>query len=183
MRSVQFHPVTGLRPSLAPRRAILARWVAGLGVLVWLAGCSPADRQSGTRPESPAAPGTRTDEVAFLSNSEEALRLARDQKKLVMLDLYTDWCTWCKKLDEDVYPKPEVVEAVRQSFVPLKLNPETTEQGASLMKKFGVDGFPTILILDGEGNLVHRIVGYREAPEFVKELEAAKAHGAPASGA
>jgi thiol:disulfide interchange protein len=102
------------------------------------------------------------------------MTLARAQRRLVMVDLYTDWCVWCKKLDSDVYTDPAVEKEVARGFVPLKLNPEKQKEGADLAAKHAVQGYPCILFLDSSGKLVSRLDGFVPAEQFVKVLKDAR---------
>jgi len=121
-----------------------------------------------------AAAGT----IEFLTSPDAALTQASNGNKLVMVDVYTDWCTWCHKLDEEVYAKPAVASALQKDFVSLKVNPEKADK--DFVDKYGVEGFPTILFLNGKGKEVHRIVGYVPEADFLKELETAKQKAASA---
>jgi thiol-disulfide isomerase/thioredoxin len=94
---------------------------------------------------------------------------AKSSGKLIMIDFYTDWCGWCKKLDADTYPAPEVVKE-SESFVPIKLNAEKDADGIRLAKKFGINGYPTILFLDANENLAYKVVGYESAADFAKSM-------------
>jgi thiol:disulfide interchange protein len=97
----------------------------------------------------------------------QALAEAKSKHTLIMIDFYTDWCEWCKQLDTDVYPDPGVISAVDR-FAPIKLNAE--KDGATLAAKYGVDGYPTILLLSPSGVLVSKIGGYEEAEQFASDL-------------
>jgi len=92
--------------------------------------------------------------------------------KLIMIDFYTDWCGWCKKLDSDTYPAPEVV-AQAGKFVPVKLDAEKDPEGVRLAKKFKVNGYPTILFIDANENLAYKIVGYEPARDFAASMKKA----------
>jgi len=94
---------------------------------------------------------------------------AKSSGKLIMIDFYTDWCGWCKKLDADTYPAPEVVKQ-SENFVPIKLNAEKDADGIRLAKKFGVTGYPTVLFLDSKENLAFKIVGYAPAKDFAASM-------------
>jgi len=89
-----------------------------------------------------------------------------------MIDFYTDWCGWCKKLDADTYPAPTVVKQ-SEKFVPIKLNAEKDPDGIRLAKKFGVNGYPTVLFIDGNENLVYKVVGYSPPKEFADSMSKA----------
>lgn len=94
---------------------------------------------------------------------------AKSSGKLMMIDFYTDWCGWCKKLDADTYPAQEVVKQ-SVKFVPIKLDAEKDAEGVRLAKKFGIDGYPTILFIDGNENLVYKVVGYEPAKQFAVSM-------------
>lgn len=49
---------------------------------------------------------------------------AVSEKKIALIDAYTEWCGWCKKMDRDTYTNPEVVKTLNKYFVPIKFNPE-----------------------------------------------------------
>jgi len=120
-------------------------------------------------------------EVAWAKSYEAGLARVRAEKKPVMIDLYTDWCGWCKKLDEDVYPT-ESVATLSKQFVCIKLNPEQDKKNG---KKFKVEGFPTIVFLNTKGAEINRIGGYLPAPKFAEEMKKALAAAgvkAPAKG-
>ncbi len=104
------------------------------------------------------------------------LDYARSMHVKVMVDVYADWCKWCKKLDADVYTDPALMSYLEHHFILVKLNAEstaeffyngqqTTEQAWA--RAFGIKGLPTILFLDGDGKLVHSWSGYLGAPGFL----------------
>jgi len=107
-------------------------------------------------------------EIKWAKDWADAQRQATASNKLVMIDFYTDWCGWCKKLDKDTYSADSVVKA-SASVVSVKINAE--KEGVALAKKYGVSGFPTILFVDAKGVVAGRIVGYLPAEPFKVELE------------
>jgi len=94
---------------------------------------------------------------------------AKSSGKLIMIDFYTEWCGWCKKLDSDTYPAPEVIK-LSEKFVPIKLDAEKDPEGVRLAKKFGVNGYPTILFLDANETLQYKVVGYEPAKDFATSM-------------
>ena len=112
----------------------------------------------GTRTEAQAAGSIR-----WGKSFESALAQARRTHKLVMVDFYTDWCGWCKRLDKDVYTDKRVV-ALSSQFVPVKVNAE--KEGASAARRYNVTGFPTILFVGESGQVVNRIGGYLPPDQF-----------------
>lgn len=124
-----------------------------------------------------ARPEGRADEsrssgpgVAFASGSfDEALARARSEKKILLVDVYTDWCGWCKKLDREVFGDARVAEASR-ALVAVRINAE--KEGEKVAQRYDVQGYPTVLFVDGSGSVVKRIDGYVDAAEMLQTLKA-----------
>ena len=112
-------------------------------------------------------------EIAWRTSLAQAKREAKAQNKLIMVDLYTDWCGFCKKLDRETYTDAGVLKLTAAKFVPLKLNPEKQPDAAQLAKKARVQGFPTILFINADGEIYHRIGGYAPAQPFMEEMNQA----------
>jgi len=110
-------------------------------------------------------------EVLWASTFELGMKKAKSKDLPVMVDIYTDWCGWCKKLDKDVYSKPEVI-ALSKEFVCIKLNPEKDRRNGRLFK---VDGYPAIIFTDAKGKELHRIGGYLAPEPFLAEMKKALA--------
>ncbi len=107
--------------------------------------------------------------IGWKKGYSAAMAESKSSGKLIMIDFYTDWCGWCKKLDADTYPAPAVVKASEQ-FIPIKLNAEKDAEGIRLAKKFNVTGFPTVLFLDSNETAAYKIVGYQPAADFAKSM-------------
>ncbi len=123
--------------------------------------------RSGGSAETALPPGSG---VTFASGTfEEALDRARAEKRLVLVDIYTDWCGWCKKLDREVFGDPKVAEASR-NLVAIRVNAE--KGGESVARRFDVQGYPTVLFVDGSGNVVKRIDGFVSSAEMLRILAA-----------
>jgi thiol:disulfide interchange protein len=104
-------------------------------------------------------------------NYDAALAKAETDDKLIMIDVYTDWCAPCKKMDKETFPAEEVVNKAA-NFINLKLNAEKG-QGPEVQKKFGVTAYPTILFVNGKGELVHTVVGLQSAQQLAAEMDKA----------
>jgi len=109
-------------------------------------------------------------DVNWEQNYDAALQKAKKEQKLVMVDMYTDWCGWCKRLDKDAYSNKDVTAKLSKEFVSVKINPEKSAQGAKLAKEFGTRGYPHIVFLDTAGKKFAEIPGYLPANEFLKRL-------------
>jgi len=109
--------------------------------------------------------------VPWETSLSQAKAKAAAENKLVLVDFYTDWCKWCKKLDAETFASPAVAEAIAASFVPVRLNAEKEGEGDA--SRLGVNAYPTVVFLDAKGNEVGRIPGYLGPEEFLSELRAA----------
>lgn len=112
--------------------------------------------------------GVKFEEVSF----NEALALAAKNNKLVFMDCYTSWCGPCKMLTDRIFPLKEVGEFFNQHFINIKMDMEKGE-GKDLAKRYHVTSFPTLLVLDTKGNIVHRLSGARPAKELVELMSRA----------
>jgi thiol-disulfide isomerase/thioredoxin len=93
---------------------------------------------------------------------------AKTSHKLIMADFYTDWCGWCKKLDNETYTDNKVVSLVSDQFVPVKINAE--KEGIAVAKKYEVNGYPNILFISEDGTVESRIDGFMVAKDFADKL-------------
>lgn len=114
------------------------------------------------------------DEAMFLgakwfTNYDEAMAAAKATGKLVMVDFYTDWCFYCKKLDAEVFPTAEF-KAKAASFILCKIN---AEKDTAVAAKFPIEGYPAIFFVDANGKVVHNIGGYAPVDAFIAEMDKA----------
>jgi protein disulfide-isomerase len=111
-----------------------------------------------------------------------ALNRARSENRMVLLDFTgSDWCGWCIKFDQDVLSTDKFAGYAKSKLVLVRLDfPRHKEQDAALKqaneqlsKRFGVDGYPTFVLLDSAGKELGRQVGYLEGgPDaFIAELD------------
>ena len=112
---------------------------------------------------------TAKKKIAWAKDYTVAQAQAKKANKPIMIDFYTDWCTWCKKLDTDTYSNKTVVTYVTKSFVAVKVNAE--KEGKGLSAKYGITGFPTIMIVDASGTPIGKIIGYVTPVDFIKQAK------------
>ena len=99
----------------------------------------------------------------------EALGLAKEQNKLIFIDMYTSWCGPCKQMAANIFTQQAAGDYYNEHFINFKADAEKSEDGRMLAKKFEVTAFPTFLFVDGEGELVYRFLGYRDIEPFLEE--------------
>ena len=107
---------------------------------------------------------------------------AAKEGKLLLVDFSgSDWCPWCIKLDDEVFSKKEFVKTAQMDFVLVmvdsprnkeKLSKKARKQNPGLVKKYKINRYPTVLVMDAEGNVVAR-TGYRKGgvKEYIKHLD------------
>lgn len=93
-----------------------------------------------------------------------------DSGKPIMVDVYTDWCGWCKKLDDETYSDTRVIELAANNFISVKVDGDDDYDFAI---KYAIRSYPTILFVDSEDNEIHRVIGFRNADQFLAEMETA----------
>ncbi|HMV14715.1 MAG TPA: thioredoxin family protein [Chitinophagales bacterium] len=97
---------------------------------------------------------------------QQILDKAKKENKFIFLDAYASWCGPCKWMAKEVFPKPEVGEALNPNYVNAKIDMEKGE-GIELAKKYNVRSYPTYLFFDANGELVHRSLGSMPAADFI----------------
>lgn len=114
----------------------------------------------------------------------EGYALAKKQGKIVLVDAYTDWCGWCKRMDRDTYANKDVIGKINRSFVPIKFNPEkqgitydVDGQKMSPQELFAQftrgeqTGFPTTYFILTKRKQIFLQAGYMDAANFMSVLD------------
>lgn len=109
---------------------------------------------------------------------DEALAKAKSENKLVFMDCYTSWCGPCKMMSSKVFTQKKVGDYFNQHLVSIKIDMEKGE-GIKLAKKYGVKAYPTMMFLDTEGNVIHKIIGACDADKLI---QTARDHSDPSKG-
>jgi protein disulfide-isomerase len=147
--------------------------LAGLALLA--VSCSKSSTAEETTKASSSA------KTGWLTNFAEAQQEAKSQNKLLLMDFTgSDWCGWCIMLEKEIFSKPEFQEYARKNLVLLeldfprgkKLPAETSEQNQRLAMKHQIQGFPTMVILDGTGKELAQLGYMRGGPAaLIAQLE------------
>jgi len=110
---------------------------------------------------------------------EEAQQKAHIDGKKILVNVYTDWCEFCKKLDAEVYPDSIVRLNMNSFYHSVRLNGESDEfitfNGKSMTKtdfakEIGVRSYPTMLFIDKKGEIILQINGYMPVSDFQNML-------------
>ncbi|MEI7013170.1 thioredoxin family protein [Leptospira licerasiae] len=100
---------------------------------------------------------------------EAAFNKAKKEGKPIFIDVYADWCGYCKTLKKEIYPRKEVKQELSR-FVLLSLD---GDRFPNLKKKYDVTGYPTLLFLDKNGSLTEKIAGMPDHKMVIKTLRSA----------
>ncbi len=118
---------------------------------------------------------------------EEAVERSKTEKKKIFVDVYTDWCGWCKVMDKNTFNNPEIARYLNENFYPVKFNAEQREDitfrdytfkfvpsggrgyhelAASLLNN--KLSYPTVVFLDEDFNMIQPLPGYQKPHQFEK---------------
>jgi thioredoxin-related protein len=110
---------------------------------------------------------------------DRGLEEARASGRPVLVDVYTDWCGWCRRMKSDVYSRAEIRDYLDRHFVVVSLNAEAADAARyegkaftsrSLAARFGVSGYPTTVFLRADGSHMVNVPGYVESARFLQVL-------------
>jgi thioredoxin-related protein len=142
-------------------------------VFLFFPGCSRS------RPKIvPLAPAEST----WLNDYKKAQQEAKASNKYLLLDFTgSDWCGWCKRLEKEILSQSQFENYARENLVLLEVDfprakpqsPELRKQNQELAQQYQVEGFPTIVVLNGDGQKLWQYDGYFPdgLAAFIAQLE------------
>ena len=169
---------------LIPSTGIWMVWLQRtLGVLLvataaWIA--SPLLQKNDTVSSTKVANGQAVHQVGDLSfiviqspaQLDAQLIKAKEEKKLVLLDFYADWCISCKEMEVSTFANPEVSKQLKQFVLVQADVTKNSADNQALLKRFGLFGPPGILIfnLDSQEQKEQRVIGFMPPQRFMERL-------------
>lgn len=103
----------------------------------------------------------------FEGTWEEALAKADQEKKIIFVDAYAEWCGPCKVMAKKVFTQKEVGDFYNENFINMKLDMEKSES-TSFKRKFSVSAFPTLFFVNEKEEEVHKSVGGKQADALIE---------------
>lgn len=130
---------------------------------------------------------TKTETINWMS-FEEALTKSSKEPKKIFMDIYTEWCGWCKKMDKSTFVDPEVVAYLNKHFYAVKLDAETKDTITYKSKDYmyvtdykaneiaayllnGQMGYPTAVYLDEKNDPITAVPGYYTSEQLMPILK------------
>lgn len=121
--------------------------------------------------------GKNAHAISWHRNLNSALRASSAQGKPVLVDFYTDWCGWCKRMDTDTYAHAGV-EKEAANFICVKVD---GDRSRDIVRKYNIKAYPTTLFLNSKGVAIERIRGYLPPSQFLPKMKAIATRYKPAS--
>lgn len=112
----------------------------------------------------------RNDEVHFDSlRFAQAQQMAAEQEKMLLVDVYADWCAPCKRLEKEVFATPAAAAVINPAFVSIRIDGEKGE-GPEFVEAHKVSGYPTVIVFDSNGEEIDRLFGYGDPEQWMEQL-------------
>ncbi len=165
---------------------MMKRYLVAICLSIVTCGISPVfandtpNRMAPTSVPTPAATGSQ---IKWYTNYAQAVQDAsKNHKPILLFFTGSDWCGWCKKMHQEVFSSPDFASQVGGSFVfvdvdfPMnqQLPPDIAQQNTQLKQKYGVTGYPTVIILDSNENFIaetgYRPGGGKAYADYLKQL-------------
>jgi thioredoxin-related protein len=112
-----------------------------------------------------------SDGIAWMSY-EEVIEASKKEPRKVFVDVYTDWCGWCKRMDQTTFRDPKIVNMLNKDFYAVKLDAESDKSfevnGKSmtyrqLARSYKATGYPTTVYLNEDLSVIQAVPGYQQA--------------------
>ncbi|SFT38010.1 Protein of unknown function, DUF255 [Lishizhenia tianjinensis] len=163
--------------------------ILGLGLLLFSC-ANLKDKKEAEITETTHKVTTINDSTVHWYGMEEGISLAQKQNKLIFVDVYTDWCGWCKKMDASTFKDKEVIKALNQDYIAVKFDGEEKDtvnffgtdykfvnngrRGYHELAAVLLDGrlsYPSFVVLNNNGNREKKLIGFMNPEQFLTQLK------------
>ena len=103
----------------------------------------------------------------YMNDVEKALLDAKNSNKMIFVDVYTEWCSWCKKLDRETFVHNDFLK-IAPNFILLKVDADRLPW---FKGKYNIRAYPTLLFLDKNGVLIQKILGFKMVKDLLPVME------------
>lgn len=131
-------------------------------------------------------------EIKWVSLSEAEAQMKKHPKKSLFIDFYTDWCGWCKRMDQSTFLEPEVVKYINENYIPVKFDAESKDdvvfkgklykyvkasngRGVNAFAYFSLKGrmsYPSYAVITPSGDTERILVGFMTKDGLLDGLKA-----------
>lgn len=110
----------------------------------------------------------------------DGLNLAKKENKKILINVYADWCKWCKKMESEVYPNTDIKSYIEKTIIPIKFNGEAQNKinydgqiysHSEFIEAFGINGFPATIFMTSETEPITVLPGYHDAKSYLNILK------------
>jgi len=150
-------------------------------------------KNNGATAAQESAEPVSTTEVSWLGMGDVEAKLNQKKKKIIV-DVYTPWCGPCKMMDKKTFSDPAIIARMNEDFYPVKFNAEGPDpiqfKGRAyanpgynpakarrrntqhqLSPFFSVRGYPSVIVMDEDLNIIEKVTGYRNPEQFMQLLD------------
>jgi len=116
-----------------------------------------------------------------VTNWSNIVKQAQEENKYIFVDCYTTWCGPCKEMSKEIFPKKNVGDFFNKKFINVAFQLDTTKKDnadviasrrvAASMKKYKINAYPTFLIFDTSGTIVHKFAGGGDKDEIIAKVK------------
>lgn len=140
-----------------------------------------------------AGSGLFAQEIGWLSLEEAEVQMKKSPEKPLFIDFYTDWCGWCKTMDNSTFKDPEVVSYINANYIPVKFDAESKAEvtfrgktykyakpqgggyrGINSFAYFSLRGnlsYPSYAVINNNGRLERLLMGYMAKDKLFEGLK------------
>lgn len=108
--------------------------------------------------------------IQWTATPQAAVQLQQATGRPLLVYVTADYCGYCRKMERDTWSNRDVVQKIRDRFIPLKLD---AEKHAEIVSRLGIKGLPTTIIFNGAGEHLQTVSGYSRPEALLPVLEAA----------
>lgn len=119
--------------------------------------------------QAKAGAGHAVAPIVWQDWSDAVFAEAKASKRYILLNVAASWCHWCHVMEETTYRDPKVLALIRKHFIPVRVDQDARPD---LSRRYEMYGWPATIVLDGDGQDIGKMRGYRESKRFIKQLRA-----------
>ena len=103
----------------------------------------------------------------WLTDYQEALDIAREQQKPILLHFFATWCGPCRSMDRQVLHTADVKQVLGAEVIGVKID---SDKNPAIIKKFGVGSLPSDIVIDPDGNVLYRGSGFKSKNNYISMI-------------